>query len=298
MSSTTPPTPDKPVAEDPQPQSNVATNIPTSSATTPASDKLPKPSKKPLFIAIAIVFGIPTLYVLYQLVVGIYYSRDRFYQQDQKKVEVKSQSISDEAEAKLTSINDKLIQLAPEIPADTLQTNGKRAVTNANGQRVLEDITSMPSFQLELKGQLTPIEPKLVQNLCEAFTRFDGNKFNSRPVSQRMSCWYGLVKQYYWTGSTDKLDELINKAGLTRTDVVIDGVNPGLDSSSIGQLRTKVLINDYYGNVNQKNSKPDWQKIYRDDISDKLKKYSEKDKRAILTVYLISEYYLFFDRAL
>lgn len=287
---------------------NPAPSAPVPAENPPVSGQQPNPvqKKKNKYLALAIVFGIPLLFLAYRLIVGAYYSPGFFYNKDHKKAEAKAEKVIPQIDQKFDEIDTALFQLAVTIPAYSTSSgtsdNGTEYKRDQTGSLVLQSPRPLSSTSIPTQGKLTVFDDKKTQHACQAVTIMGGTKFDTHPVGQRMSCKYGSEKLYEWTGSRDQLDVLIG-AVQAQTGVVakLDRYEPmHNDTSDKPVIR---LISDSYSTFNDPGlitSGADWEKIFKNDVVPRSSTSSTpyNSNRHWLTLSVTSEYYVFFQRDL
>lgn len=157
------------------------------------------------------IIGIPALFLIYRLAIGVYYSPENSYARNKSKIESARTTAATQVNDNLDKINTSLLKIAPTIPADELvRASGVTYRTNSNGVVVkVEQPPQIPEKQEALKGDLIPINGAAKQDGCYHVVEYGGSKFNRYPVGEHASCIYGAKRAYTWSGSEEKLKQLV-----------------------------------------------------------------------------------------
>ncbi len=157
------------------------------------------------------IIGIPALFLIYRLAIGVYYSPENSYARNKSKIETARKTAATQVNDNLDKINTALLKIAPTIPADELvRASGVTYRASPNGGLVkVEQPLQIPEKQEALKGDLIPVNGAAKQDGCYHVVEYGGSKFNRYPVGEHASCIYGTKRAYTWSGSEEKLKQLV-----------------------------------------------------------------------------------------
>ena len=261
----------------------------------------PKKSNRGCLVALLIVFGIPLLLVAYQVSVGLYYSPSWFYARSGSKAAAESVGVKKTYNERLDLLDSELLKVARDMPI-VVPKQVRSSTTRSTTPTTTGVVVASP-----ITAELTHEGDRVVQHVCQAVTITGGSKFNEHPVGQRMTCSYGVEQVYRWTGDEASLKDVMSK---TATNLQLkpshqeyeqyvtkynfaddkDTNEPTLlvDLSSSGPTQ--------YG-LDLASPRPDWQKVF-ENTKPTPKPYDSSLSGEWLTVSLVKEYYVFFDRNL
>ncbi len=292
--------------EPPAPQSQpTSSNVPTPPvANTPptaasSAAGLPKKSWLRRYWVLILVIAAPILYLVYRLGIGVLYSPQAAYTRNKDKIATQSKKATQDVSSKQDEIFNQLSSIAPTLEADTPQPNGQQLVRDpATGKMVVSTIMDLPN-QKEAKGTITRVDGQGEKNLCAAFTKTAGSKFNEHTVGQQAYCWDVITRIYVWTGSNEKLDQMLK---IMEGNLKLSSNKYGIDLASINSLQMTTSTdavstasnhdyNDNYGDYYT------WDQSFISTDAPVIQPSpnKEEDKRYMLRVDVIDKYYQLYD---
>jgi hypothetical protein len=213
-----------------------ATIAPTPVSTTPANTSPPPapPKPKPKISAakafvIFICLFLPLMFLAYRLFVGWYYTPESAYARNKDKITAASK----EAEKNSIVDMDLITQKFEEIYKETYDQTDLTTITK--GEPTSDDFKDLN----EASNLLIKYNGENYSNGCYQYEYYAGSKSDRHPVGDKAFCAYSLKKAYYWFGSKESLQKLIestrkstgktiNNAESYRAEVNNNGINAGI----------------------------------------------------------------------
>lgn len=210
------------------------TSIPAPTTLAHASSKTAslKPKRKISAAKAFVIFVcliLPLLFLAYRLFVGWYYTPESAYARNKDKIAAAGKEAEKNSTADMLLITQKL----EEIYKETFNQTNLTAI--AKGEPSSDDFKDL----IEDSNLLIKYDGESYSNGCFQYEYYAGSKWDRHPVGDKAFCAYSLKKAYYWLGSKEYLQKLIESTqkstGKTisiaesyRAKVNNNGINAGI----------------------------------------------------------------------
>lgn len=169
----------------------------TSQKTTPLKPKRKISVAKAIIIFICLI--LPLMFLAYRLFVGWYYTPENAYARNKDKIATASKEAEKNSIADMNIITQKLEEIYKETFNQTdLTTITKGEPSSDDFKDLIKDSNLLIKYDVES-----------YINGCFQYEYYSGTKFDRHPVGDKAFCAYSLKKAYYWFGSKESLQKLI-----------------------------------------------------------------------------------------